>query len=299
MPETTTGSACEQFLEGIEELPSLPQVVLRALHMVRSPETSARDIERVISGDQALAGKVLRVSNSAFYGLPRTVTSVREAVVLLGCRRISALIMGIATGGLMGATLGDDQLIRVRRWRHALMSACCARALAASTGIMDQDEAFTLGLLHDIGKLILDDRGGEDYVAAVGAAEDGGLLVVAMEEFVLGFNHADLGGTLVTRWGLSSDVVGAVLHHHAPLKAPPDVARSAAVAHLADGMAHALRITVTPEGRVYAPAEDMVVPLHVDPAVLSAWGVEEAGLRPLAEEAGRHASEQEAFFRNL
>jgi HD-like signal output (HDOD) protein len=291
----------ETMLSGVDDLPSLPQIALRVANMMRAPDTSAADVEQVISSDQSLAARVLRLANSAFYGLPRSIASVRDAVVLLGFRCVSTLVLGVAASDMMAGGADDANILRVRRWRHALACATCARFLAKATRRADAEQAFVCGLLHDVGALVLDKQGGEARVQLVAACEAQGQPIFVAERAEFGFDHADVGGVLIERWGLPDALAVPIARHHSPEGASDDpaVADAARVCHLADAVARHLRLKVTEAGRVYVPPEPAAVPAVAMPEVVDALGLDADSLQPIMEDAGRMASEQEEFFRKL
>jgi two-component system, cell cycle response regulator len=197
------------------QLPSLPLVAVRLLELTLDDRSSAHDLARVIETDPALAAKVLRIVNSAAYGLRRKIASVSQAVALLGFAGIRALALGVTLFENIvrkEAATGFDRLFF---WQHCLAVAELARILAGRLGYADPEEAYIAGLLHDVGKVILEIHGRKGYsdLCSRHAAEDGGTLVENEARFV-GLSHDRLGAFFCAHWQLPERLVLAVLFHH-------------------------------------------------------------------------------------
>lgn len=243
----------------VEALPSLPKAALDALQSLRSEEASPDHCAEQISRDPALAARTLRLANSAFYGLSGRVGSVRDAVHMLGRRPLASMVTACVVCEQIRVDHCEGFDFAVF-WRHAAGTATAARALARELRL-DEDLAFTGGLLHDIGQLAL---------AAYFPAEIGTLLKEAhrldvplyrAEALVAGPDHAELGAMIVAQWNLPAPVADAVRHHHR--RPQPDTAVGAIsvsdAVHVADSIAHALDLS---------GVEDEAVP-EVD---LATWG---------------------------
>jgi len=228
-----------EVLKSVQRLPSLPAVVLELLASLNDDSLSLDSLARKISLDQALSASVLRVANSSFYGRPGQVMSARDGIAMLGLRTVRQLVL---TASLIKSVDGPMQgsFDLTTYWRHAIGTALCARALAAHLG-ENPEQAYTAGLLHDIGRLVLATRFAERYaqVTAWRAANDGYLL--AAEQEVLGFDHAVVGEALVRHWRLPAAIGQAALSHQQPGAGTGH--RLAQVIHVADAVAHALDLS--------------------------------------------------------
>ncbi len=219
----------------VRELPALPAVVTELLVCFEQEDVRTDAIAERIARDQAIAARTLRVANSSFYGMPREVRSIREAIGVLGLRSARSLVTAVALrnrfANVEAAGLDLDEF-----WRHTIATALAARALARVLRI-GQDEAFTAGLLHDIGRLVLA-TGYAEYAEATGRACDDDCPLVEAERAVLGIDHAIVGEALARHWRFSAAIQSAVGGHHAP---PTESHGSlAGIVHLADVIAHAL-----------------------------------------------------------
>jgi len=300
-PDAVAKRRLESFVERVDDIPPLPQIAMRVLDMVQSEDTSAADLERVISSEQTLATKVLRLCNSAFYGLPRAVSSLREGLVFLGFRKVTAIVMSVAACDLFGGPVGETDLFRARLWRHSLLAAACSRAVAAHTKACGAEDAFVAGLLHDIGKTVLDRYAHDHYVPVIEQCEapENERSAHEIEREVLGFDHADLGGVLTESWGIPAVICDPIRYHHVPEDAEGDTAANVAVCHVADGMTYGLEVDVTEDGLVYRPSEDLEELPNVDAKVLAGLGIDAEDIVPLMEKAGEEARDHESFFRRL
>jgi putative nucleotidyltransferase with HDIG domain len=241
----------EDVSAGIRELPSLPVVVLQLLGSIEKEEADVPEIARKIAQDQALVAKVLRVANSSFYGMQGKVTSMRDAIAVLGIRSVRTLVVAAAVTGNFPASQRSwfDQHAF---WKHSLAVALAARAFADALR-QNADHAFTSGLLHDIGRLVLVTCFPEYYRAVVDRHVSGGGFIIDAERSVLGFDHMQVGAALAERWKFSPAVGDAVRCHH-PV-AGCELPAAGALIHLADVTAHVLDVT----GEEHA----MVPPLNV------------------------------------
>lgn len=220
----------------VSNLPALPEIVLELLATIDQETASIDYLAGRLSRDQVLSAKVLRLANSSFYGFPGRVASVRDAMVVLGIRVVRSLVTaaGIAQR-LPKPPAGQPAANEI--WRHAFATATCARAIASAQSL-DLEAAFTAGLIHDLGRLVLLVHFPAAYQAVrEGARSDGSFLAEA-ERRVLGIDHAEVGYELALRWRLPEAIGVAVRDHHQTANA--SAASLADVVHVADVLVHAL-----------------------------------------------------------
>lgn len=247
----TAPARWEAVVGGLDQLPALPEVVVDLLDYLRGSEVDAGQLAHKIARDPALATKLLRVANSSFYGLQSQVASVQDALVVLGLRAVGTLVTAAAIVRhcqALAATSEDQRTF----WRHCGGTAICARVLARRVGI-SPESAYTAGLLHDLGRLILMARFPRAFaeILTYRAAHD--CYRVEAEREVLGFDHAQVGAALVTRWKFPAEIVAAIAFHHGTADQPAASSSLVDVVHVADAMAHILGF---PNGE-----EDLVPPL--------------------------------------
>jgi putative nucleotidyltransferase with HDIG domain len=263
-----------ELLANADGLTALPQVVMRVIDLTAMPNVTATDLERAISLDQALAAKILGLANSSYYALPRRLSSLREAVVFLGFKAVRNLAMTITTFAMFLGKADSLSLTRRTLWRHSLDAAQCARVVTSrlSTSARDGysgDEAYTCGLLHDIGKMLLDTGEHQIFVQIVEGAEGQKKRFHEVETDFLPFGHSLVGAALVRHWNLPPMLCEAIAYHHTPRAAEINPRLTAAVA-LANELAHFLEEGGVDEEGLRMRTEDALLPLRLTADALPA-----------------------------
>ena len=212
--QESNGSNRREVLAAVDALPPLPAVALRVMQVAQNPKSSASDLALVVSADPGLSARILRIVNSAAYRRSREITSVQEALVMLGF--VQARNVAIS-GAISGAYSPDanNALFRIETfWRHALAVAFMAADLASRGSPVDVPSAFTAGILHNMGRLAMfyADPAGLDQ--AVAEAMRTGHTLEQVEADMLGYDHAEVGGQLATRWQLPRAITEAIAQHH-------------------------------------------------------------------------------------
>ena len=231
----------EHILKRIRVLPPLPTSAMRVIALTKNPATSAKELEHVIGQDPALAAGMLRQANSAYYGYARRISSLHEAIIVLGFQTTQGLAMASAVAPYLKTQLVGYEIEQDGLWKHSMLTAMAAKSLCRKLKLPYSDVAFTAGLLHDIGKLVI-----SIYVQEVGAylikkVTEAKLSYVELEEKVIGFNHATVGGLLANSWNLPSDLVESISYHHEP-SSSQSYAELVSVIHVANGVASILGI---------------------------------------------------------
>lgn len=227
MPKTI-----EEILHELENLPTLPKVFYKITTMIDNPRVSASDVSQEISTDPALTSKMLRRINSAFYGLPRQVSTVTHAIVLLGFSTVKSLILAMSLSEIFPS---DENTAFDRRsfWIHSQGTAFMAKAIAKHIGSPKHEEMFVAGLLHDIGKIILDKYAHEDLIEVASLILQKDILFKDAEIETMKFTHSDLGAAVAERWNLPTILKECIEFHHQPEEAI-NFPRETAIVHLAD-----------------------------------------------------------------
>ncbi len=211
-------SALDELLSEISELRPLPAVAARAIGLAESDQFSAHELAQAISADQALSSKMLRLANSAYYGFPRRITTVRDAVILLGFRAVRSATLAAC---VIDTLPGNRKLDRNAFWQFAVTVGMLAEVLANATGQHD-DEAFTAGVLHNIGRLALSQHRPEELERARALAAEHGVPVIEAERDIFGFTDAELGGGMALMWNFPRELAEAVAQHHFDVDELPD-----------------------------------------------------------------------------
>jgi putative nucleotidyltransferase with HDIG domain len=253
-------------VESLEGLPTLPSVANHLLSLTQSPQTSATQIGEIISQDQALTARVLKLVNSAYYGFPRQITTINHAVVILGFSRVKNIVLAASVFG-MADQLSPPRFNASGFWVHSLGAAVASRTVARDLACGEAEEAFVCGLLHDIGKLVLAQVAPEDYDRCLAAADKRGEHIRIVEAEAFGVDHAEVGSWLVEQWKLPPAVVAAVRRHHTPTASRKNW-ESAYATHLADIAARALQIGWSGDRTIS----------KIDPAVAAETGLSAARL---------------------
>jgi HD-like signal output (HDOD) protein len=252
-------------LEGIHDIPTLPPVLLQVWDLTSREDASAEDLARAMSGDPGLTGAILRLANSAYFGFPRKVGTVKQAVVVLGFETVRSLATGASVFRALGAGK-QGGLDAAEFFRHSLVTAMGTRLLVEKRWPQLAGSAFCAGILHDLGKLVV-----AEFLPWSGAGirsrlDNGAPLEVAEAE-ELGMSHAEIGAWFAARWNFPSELAAAVRWHHEPAMAEEHADFASAV-HVADVLAH----------RAGAGGSGRTKPPRPDEAALRAVGLGEEAL---------------------
>lgn len=208
----------------IQDLPAPPSILTRILRETENEDTTATDLERLISSDQALAARVLKVVNSAYYGLSGQVSSLSQAVVILGVHQIRNLALSITSLSMIKSATGRQRDLQRRFWLHAIGTAIGAQIVGKrkNIGARCLDSAYVGGLLHDIGRLFLFTNFTETHLEIAHRAEREGRVLRDLETEVFGQSHEEIGAELARMWNFPTALVEVMEHHHGPFDAASD-----------------------------------------------------------------------------
>jgi len=229
----------DDVVKNLDDLPSLPAVVMELLNSIDQEDVDISVLAKKVSHDQALTAKTLRLANSSLYGLQVKVTTIQQAITYLGFQTTRNLITAAAITGCFaeGHCPGFDHKAF---WRHSIATAACAKVLARQMRF-NQDYAFTAGLLHDIGRLVLVSCFPEQYAEAIAYRDAHDSFMLDAERTVLGVDHVDAGMALAEHWNFSDTMRLAIGGHHDP--EAPGAGFLAAIIHVADAIVHALDLS--------------------------------------------------------
>ncbi|MBW2144600.1 MAG: HDOD domain-containing protein [Deltaproteobacteria bacterium] len=240
------------LLSEVETLPSMPNAATKVISLLEDPETATSEIENAIKLDAGLTANILKLVNSAYFGLATEVGSVRRAIVLLGLKRLVQIVMTSCVNALLEKQVIGYDLPPGELWRHSIAVSVAAEGLVNELNISASEEIFTAALLHDVGKLILGKFVRQDIKEIELKASEGVAFQTA-EQMVLGTDHAEIGAHILKSWSLPQEIVNAVRWHHDPDSAE-ETNTLIDVVHVADVLCLMIGIGVGREGLQYEPS---------------------------------------------
>ena len=222
------------------ELPTMPEVLVKLNDVMADPDTSSEDVAKVVARDPAVATNILRIVNSAYYGLQVRVSSISLAISVMGFNMTRKVALKAAVFSVFGKRRDKIQHFDpLQFWRHSIFSGTAARVLGANSAAFAEthsEDLYIAGLLHDIGKIIMMERSAPRYLAMLRKSVQQGRTEVEVEQEEYGFTHADVGSVLAIKWSLPEDLAIGIRYHHAPSRDPFHRTLSSLI-HLADQLA--------------------------------------------------------------
>ena len=213
--EVTEKDIPEPIMTKVTSFPSMPQAGIKLRALLAEEDVPVEEIEGILRHDPGLAANVLRLANSAFFGVPKKVETLKHAVMLLGVKRFAQIAVSASMSKNMDKAVEGYDLSPGALWLHSIAVSNTAEALARHRNFPETNDVFTPALLHDMGKLVLgqfisDERQQIESITAKGVALD------VAEHMVLGTDHAEIGAVILARWSFPADIVRAVRWHHNP-----------------------------------------------------------------------------------
>lgn len=273
----------EDLIEGSVQLGSLPTIFHQINEVVENPESSFAEIGLIISKDTALTARLLKIVNSSFFGFSSKVETISHAVTIVGMVQLRDLALATAIINKFKG-IPNDAVNMHSFWQHSIATGLAGRVIGVYLKEANPERFYVLGLLHDLGRLLLYLSIPEDMSRVLIKYSHGGLLHEAENE-ILGWDHAEAGGRLLRKWDLPDRLVEGVLYHHNPSRAPRYQVE-AAVTHVADILAQSLELGNS--GERYVPPLDN-----------EAWkilGLSSKFLSTVLEQVERQASEAVKVF---
>ena len=221
-----TNSEYSVLLEKLNDIPTLPVVAMKVTELINDPTSSSADIAKILKRDQVLTAKILRLINSSYYAIPGGVSDVQRALAFLGFNTVAQLVLGLSVFQMFSGP-NDEDFSMVEFWRHALGTAMCSETLAKMLKYPRPEEAFTCGLLHDIGKLVLHEIDPERLLEISHEARKRSCSFVELERERDLPGHAYLGEVIATKWGLPQVIRLAIRYHHLDVTRMDSVLESA------------------------------------------------------------------------
>lgn len=226
----------EKLIETVDDMPSLPQVVTEIIRISEDPNSTPHDVQQLLANDQVLTAKILRLANSSFYGFARRINTITDATILLGFQTIRSIVFAASVSNFLTRSLGGYQLDQNELWKHSQAVAMTARYIARKKRFANPELFYTAGIIHDIGKLVLNQYLQDDYQKVLDLIYEEGYDFVKAEEEVLGYNHAQTGMKLAEKWNLPPEIVEAIGCHHNPEQAKVNPILASTI-HISDSLA--------------------------------------------------------------
>ena len=198
-----------ELVNSVKDIHAMPSVIVKALNIMKKPTASMKELGDIVMFDQSLTIKILALVNSAYYGFSQQISSINIALSLLGMVKVKNIIVAVAMKPMM-SNAGDKEL-----WKHSMRVAAGCEYLAKLTKIMDEDEAFIAGFVHDVGKIVLHMANEKLYTKVAKAIEEG-LDVLEAEKKYFDSDHVKTGSLLAKRWQLPILLANIISYHHAP-----------------------------------------------------------------------------------
>lgn len=229
-----------RILSTVYNVPSIPQVIMEVSSIIDDPKTSANILGRMISHDQGLVTKILTVANSPLHGIPRRVSTIDFAIVVLGFNQVKNIVLALSMMDSLKIT-GDSKFDQKQYWLHSILTAAASKKIADDLGYQASGEVFTAGLLHDLGIAIINKFFTKEFKEILESVKKQNLTYLEAEELHLGITHQEIGRYLVDRWNLPVAIADVINFHHKPSLAENNKELTALV-HLADYMTKQLMI---------------------------------------------------------
>ncbi|MBW1797088.1 MAG: HDOD domain-containing protein [Deltaproteobacteria bacterium] len=251
----------EEIIKEIDKLKPVSYIGDKITDIVSNPDSSLSELVGIVKYDQGMTANLLRICNSAYFGLSKEIASVRQAVAYLGIDKVASLIMmGNSADNLSEAQEGYD-LTEGELWRYSVSSALLAQDLAEKRNLNNVSLVFTAALLKDIGKVILNTYVKDSFEAISKEVQDNGLTFLDAEKKVIGIDHAELGARVAEQWNFSPAMVNIIRNHHHPDKAPADDL-TIPIVYVADCICMMMGKGVGSDGLAYRYYQDIVNRLH-------------------------------------
>lgn len=236
--KTKTNAEYSKLLEKLHDIPTLPIVAMKVNELINDPNSTSGEIAELLKKDQVLTAKILRLVNSAYYAIPGGVTDVQRALAFLGFNTLAQLVLGLSVFSVFHQE-DNDEFSMLDFWHHALGTAICGEVIAKRLRYSKPEEAFTCGLLHDIGKLVLHEIDPERLREIVRETRKRECTFVEVERQWDLPGHSYLGEVIATKWGLPLSIRLAIRYHHF------DVAGMASILSSAKPVIHMVRLANT------------------------------------------------------
>lgn len=274
-----------RMVQRIGKVSTFPTIYAKIEELFKDPSTSAYEVGRVISGDQGLTVRLLKLVNSPFYGFPSKIDSVSRAITIIGFKQLRELVFATSIFSMF-KDFGNNVLFEMENfWQHGLGCGLTSRVLAIYRREENPESYFAAGLLHDIGRLVLLESYPDQYREVFTIVKDENAMVLEAEKDVFGFTHAAVGKELISAWNLPDSLKAAVGHHHDP-QGRRGSSHYADIVHISDILMHACRIGFS--------GEKFIPPLS--PEAWERVGLKKSILEPTFKKIFEQFEDAHSFF---
>lgn len=276
---------CDEILKEVGSLPPLPDTAIKLVQVINEPSATVDDLVEAIRYDQAVTSEVLRLCNTAFFGLSRRIDSLSEAMIRLGTVKILQLVMSIYTNSMLAKEQRGYGLAPGILWKHSVAVALASSAVAQHVKLPNAGLVFTAGLLHDIGKVVMNEYVAEQFAEIVRVVNTEKTDFLTAERQVLGCTHEEIGGLVAEQWKLPEPIVCCIRYHHNPgaLDTPDSLVDNV---YLANCVCLLLGVGLGDDGLCY----------RADPAVMERMGLREQDLEQVGAQTLAELKRVESLF---
>ncbi|MDO9110094.1 MAG: HDOD domain-containing protein [Desulfatirhabdiaceae bacterium] len=240
------------ILEDVKSFPSMPAAAMKLLTLLKDESTSNAQIEQILRYEPGLTANILKMTNSAFFGLPSKIGSIRQAILLIGWKKLVQIVLASCVSAIIDKPVQGYDLTAGDLWRHSVGVSVASEILVKELKISVSEEVFTAALLHDVGKMVLGRYVKED-IAVIDGDEMQDVPFEQVERSMFGIDHAEIGANILRRWSFPPAMISAVKWHHDP-DAAPKPNHLIDVVHVADVLCLMSGIGVGREGLQYRPS---------------------------------------------
>ena len=266
----------------IKTIPYMPQVVVKAQKAMADPQTGGKELSLILQTDPAIASNILKIANSAYYGLSGKVSSIEKACVILGQQTVKDLVLTTGVSNLLGRKMKGYGFDSGELWMHSMAVGIASKMIATPKNPELADDAYLAGLLHDAGKIILDPYIWEHKKAFELFLEDGDHTNLEAEKRILGLDHAEIASEICKKWNIPQDVTTAIQNHHHP--STSEEHPLSYIVHTGDYVARLCGLGYEKDDILYEPEEGAIEFLGLDQEILGKMMLE---VLEAVEEIGR------------
>jgi HD-like signal output (HDOD) protein len=277
----------QSAINEIGEIATLPEVTVKIIQIVENPKSTARDLHDVIRNDPALAARILKVVNSAFYGLPGQIGSVDRAIVLLGLSAVKNIAIAASMTRLFQGGAQVEGFNALELWRHSITVGVAARLITAAQGRPSVEESFLAGLIHDLGLLVVRQVFPRKMADVLSRLKMSKSTFIELENEIIGADHQTFGMALATKWRFPRPICAAIGYHHAPGGLAAEYRELPMLVYVADHLACKAGIGFSATGRNQT----------FDSQIMDALHITEANIEQIEAALPEQVSAAEAIFR--